>query len=249
MKLFNCLLYILSFSSFLHSQQLNDSLVSFDGLRSSIIIKRKGYVLSYDTSMLKTNCVYYLHTKEKNTKKFNRSNNFIVDSIFKGVNFNNNYKQSGYDRGHLAPAGDMTYDSIAMKESFYYSNISPQLPSFNRGIWKKLEEQTRRWVENYDSIYIFTGTIFNNDSLQFIGNDSLPIPHSFYKILLNKKGNQYTSLTFEIPNHSSNKALTSFITTIDEIEKKTKIDFVPFLDDELELKLEKSVSYDLWEFK
>jgi endonuclease G, mitochondrial len=237
----------LSFFSISIGQKTNntDSLISFDDLTSSIILIRKGYVLSYDTSMLKTNCVYYLHTKAKRVKKIDRSNDFITDSLFVNIDFNNDYKYSGFDRGHLAPAGDMAYDSIAMRESFYYSNVSPQAPSFNRGIWKKLEEQTRNWVDKYDSIYVFAGSVFFDDSLKFIGRDSIPVPDSFFKIVMNKRKGGYFILAFEIPNRPTKLPLQTFTTTIDEIERKTKINFFPFVSDELE----NSIHLDQWEFK
>ena len=129
--------------------------------------------------------------------------------------------------------------------TFYYSNVSPQAPSFNRGIWKKLEEQTRNWVDKYDSIYVFAGSVFFDDSLKFIGRDSIPVPDSFFKIVMNKRKGGYFILAFEIPNRPTKLPLQTFTTTIDEIERKTKINFFPFVSDELE----NSIHLDQWEFK
>lgn len=233
------------------SQEKNrydDSLISFKKNTSSQIIKRKGYVLAYDTLQLKTYWVYYLHTNKKSEKVVSRSNHFKTDSFLKSKDIYADYKNSGFDRGHLAPAGDMCYDSITMKESFYYSNISPQTPSFNRGVWKLLEEKTRYWVGVYDSIYIIIGPIFNQGCQNYIGVDSIPIPVSFYKILLNKRGNQYVALAFEIPNLESKQNLASFVVSIDALEQKTKIDFFPFLPDEHENLLERIINIQNWDF-
>ena len=79
-------------------------------------------------------------------KKFKRKNDFRIDPVVKTVSATPaDYRNSGYDRGHLCPAGDMAFSEIAMSESFYMSNISPQVPSFNRGIWKTLEQKVRDW--------------------------------------------------------------------------------------------------------
>jgi len=71
------------------------------------------------------------------------------------------YKGSGYDRGHLCPAGDMKLDQHAMDETFFMSNLSPQTPAFNRDKWRELEEQVRKWGRQYDMTFIATGPILD----------------------------------------------------------------------------------------
>ena len=100
------------------------------------IINHFAYTLSYNELFEQANWVAYELTDIETISHFERTNKFIVDDLVKtGSASNDDYKKSGYDRGHLAPAGDMGWSEQAMKESFYYSNMSPQNPSFNRGIW------------------------------------------------------------------------------------------------------------------
>lgn len=123
-----------------------------------IVITHAGYSLLYNETCKQANWVAYELTKEKTNKIFQRTNHFITDPQVKtGIADGRDYSGSGYDRGHLAPASDMGWSSTTMAESFYYSNMSPQTPGFNRGIWKSLEELVRNWAVENDTICIATG--------------------------------------------------------------------------------------------
>ena len=97
-----------------------------------------------------------------------------------------NYKGSGYDRGHLVPAGDRRFSLQAYNETFYTSNISPQNREFNAGIWNDLEQQTRRWAKQYGTLYVFTGGVLKK-GLEEIGEEGVDVPDHFYKIIARKK--------------------------------------------------------------
>ena len=105
--------------------------------------KHLGYSVHYDQKHRQARWVGYLLTKSETVKVAKRSNKFTADPLIPETDNAVDYKKSGFDRGHLAPAADMSYSQETMQESFYFSNMSPQNPSFNRGIWKKLEEKTR----------------------------------------------------------------------------------------------------------
>ena len=129
----------------------------------------------------KPNWVYYiLGSKEKKgvaerTDRFRKiKSTFRICEAFR-------LHQSGYDRGHLCPAADMTHSAEAMEETFLMSNISPQLPVFNRGIWKSLEKQVRDWGEK-ERIYIVTGPVFK-DNKGKIGRTGVTVPGFFYKVV------------------------------------------------------------------
>ena len=134
---------------------------------SDSIIHHSAYSLSYNSKYHQANWVAYQLIRLEITSLNARGNNFIADPLVPGTDLSSDYYKSNYDRGHLAPAGDMAFSKIAMDESFYYTNMSPQLASFNRGIWKKLETQVRNWAIEYDSLYIVTGPIFS-DSMNVI---------------------------------------------------------------------------------
>jgi len=99
------------------------------------------------------------------------------------TNLDKDYKHSGYDRGHQMAAYDCGCDSIAMMESFYYSNVAPQSPKLNRGLWKRLEDYARQLVEDYDSVLVWCGSVTAGN--KYIGRIS--VPDYCWKILYIKK--------------------------------------------------------------
>jgi endonuclease G len=189
--------------------------------------------------------VAYTLTKEKTKKLFNRSDKFIVDPQVTGTACNKDYSKSGYDRGHLAPAADMGWSSTAMAESFYYSNMSPQVPAFNRGIWKKLEELVRSWATENNTIYIATGPVLTS-SLPTMGVNKISIPKYFYKVILDYSGQDIKGIGFIIPNLGSKEPIDHFAVSIDSVEKFTGIDFYPSLADKQEEIIEKNLCIKCW---
>jgi len=111
----------------------------------------------------------------------------------------------------------------------------------------RLEQKTRFWAEKYDKLYIVTGGILNNN-LKTIGFEKVGVPNYFYKIILDYHTPKLKVIAFLIPHQNSEKGLYQFVTSVDEIERLTGIDFFPELPDELETELEKSDSYINWSF-
>ena len=208
------------------------------------IVHHNAYSLSFNSKYLNANWVAYLLTREETNSLFERSN-FIEDPLIEGTNLSKDYYKSGYDRGHLAPAGDMAFSKIAMDESFYYSNMSPQVPSFNRGIWKKLETQVRNWAIEYDSLYVVTGPVFT-PSMKLIGPDKVSVPNFYYKVILDNHKGKEKMIGFLMENIGSNSELDIFVLPVDNIEEITGIDFFPLLSDELEIKLESDKCLYCW---
>jgi len=210
------------------------------------IITEQNYIIDYSSVDKQAIWVVYELTSNEVKGGYGRTNNFRPNpQIHTQQAQLSDYKGSGYDRGHLAPAGDMTFSNIAMSESFYLSNMSPQTISFNRGIWKKLESQVRTWALLYDTVYVVTGPILNKVGI--IGN-GVTIPESYYKLVLRQKENQIDIIAFILPNVGSKKSLSSFATTVDRVEQQTGIDFFPQLDDELENNLERKLNISAWDF-
>ena len=116
-----------------------------------VVIKHEGYIFCYSERYEQSRWVAYQLTRQEVSGKAVRSGSFIEDPlVFTGTANKSDYIGSGYDRGHLAPAGDMRWSKKVMRESFLFSNMSPQHPSFNRGIWKKLENNVRRWARSQE---------------------------------------------------------------------------------------------------
>jgi endonuclease G len=138
----------------------------------------------------------------------------------------------------------MDFNPVAMEESFLMSNISPQVPEFNRGIWKDLETDVRKWAEKEHKIYVVVGPVFA-DSKGTIGEDKVLVPGSFYKIIY-EETDQPKIIAFLLPNSKSDRPLTDFAVTVDDVEKATGFDFFSQLPDELESRLENHVDLSGW---
>jgi endonuclease G len=201
------------------------------------IIKHRGYTLSFNSKYKQANWVAYLLTKDETVKRFQRGEFFAPDPLIPGTDFKVDYLKSGYDRGHLAPAADMGYSMETMIQSFFYSNMSPQLPRFNRGVWKKMEMQVRNWAVEYDSLYVVTGPIFDS-VMPTIGPHRVAVPKAYYKVLLQKRNGEWFGIGFVLPNASLKGDIIQYATSIDKVEELTGIDFFWRLEDKEEMKIE-----------
>ncbi len=214
--------------------------------KSDLIICHTGYCLSYDENYKLAKWVAYELTFAETQGTFARNDKFKPDPLITRNSASlADYKKSGYDRGHLAPAADMKWSAETMAESFYLSNMSPQDKSFNRGIWKKLEEQVRDWAIENKSVYITSGPILEK-GLPTIGPNQIPIPKAFYKVVLDYSQPDVKSIGFIIPNQGSSLPLKTFVFTIDSIEKLTHIDFFTRLPDNIESRLESETCVNCW---
>lgn len=213
---------------------------------SNNLVKHTYYSLSYNEKNEQANWVYYSLTDSMVIRGGEeRSNKFKVDKLVPtGSAKSADYIKSGYDRGHLCPAADMDFNPVAMEESFLMSNICPQAPDFNRGIWKELETEVRKWAKKEHKIVVVTGPVFN-DNKGTIGPDNVLVPGYFFKIIY-EETDRPKIIAFVFPNRKSDRPLTDFAVTIDEAEKLTGFDFFSQLPDELETKLESRVDLSGW---
>jgi endonuclease G len=213
------------------------------------IVHHEGYSLSYSEPHEQAEWVAYELKKIHLSKINHKRPYFEIDkSVKTGAAHWRNYKNSGYDRGHLCPAGDRRYSQTAHDETFLTSNISPQEHEFNSGIWNTLEQKVRYWASKYDGVFVVTGGVLNSD-LKSIGDDHVSVPNQFYKIVLDSNSGKTKMIAFLIPHENSSLPLYEFVVSVDSLEGLTGIDFFPELNDEVENKLEASSSYKEWSFK
>ena len=212
------------------------------------LVKHVAFTLCYNEKYEQAKWVAYRLTSEMcDNNGEGRSNNFRIDTeVNTGSASPDDYKKSGYDRGHLCPAGDMGWSEQTMSESFLMSNMSPQLPAFNRGIWKKLEMDVREWAKKNNEIYIVTAGVLD-DSLPTIGTDKVAVPRYYYKIILDYKMPEYKAIAFVLPNEGSKQSVFDFAVSIDSVEHLTGINFFPALPDSLENFLESQIDIGKWE--
>jgi endonuclease G, mitochondrial len=252
-------LFLLFFSckeNVLLEQQENDILnntkaisTDFDFLPTSTtsdVYKRNTYVFSYSEAHEQSEWVaYYLESDDITTSNFERPF-FEQDPLVESQSADwRNYKKSGYDKGHLCPAGDRKKSYDEFVETFYTSNISPQKHDFNSGVWNRLEDKVRYWAKKFDGLYVVTGGVLTKN-LKTIGKENVSVPIYFYKVLLSKDGSKM--IGFLVPHEDSNRPLYEFVVSVDEIEKMTSIDFFPKLQDEIENQLESESDYKGWSF-
>ncbi len=214
------------------------------------IVRHEGYTLSFNPVYKIANwAAYELTAQEVLTRKSNRFDKFLLDPALPGgTALNEDYTRSGYDRGHLVPAGDMKWSAKAMRESFYLSNIVPQAPKLNRGIWKELEEQIRDWAVTDSALLIATGPVIR-PHLKRLGKSRVAIPDSMYKVIVSPYGKEPKGIAFLFANKGYGKApLRQFAVSIDSVEKITGIDFFPALPDELEKQVESKADIAKWNF-
>jgi len=210
------------------------------------IVKHNFYTLSYAEKHEQAEWVAYELQKNQVVKGNFKRPYFVEDRKVKTNSADwRNYKKSGYDKGHLCPAGDRNFDYNAFHETFLTSNISPQNHEFNRGIWNKLEQQTRYWAKKYDGVYVITGGILK-ENLKTIGEERISVPEMYYKIIVDNSNGNYKAIAFLIPNKNSNQSFYKYVVTIDEIEKLTGIDFFPNLRDVVEGPLESVKNVKAW---
>jgi endonuclease G len=204
------------------------------------LINHKYYSLAYNETHKQAYWVYYRLTPDFINGNAQRKNNFKPEPLIeKNTVALEDYKESGFDRGHLCPAGSMRINQLAMDESFYLSNISPQRSGFNRGIWKILEEQVRIWVVQEDTLFVVTGPIFK-DRRRSIGTHKITIPAAYYKVIYDPTADKKMA-AFILPHKKSKENIFLFAVSVDEVEQQTGIDFFSGLDDELEKRLEAEI--------
>lgn len=215
--------------------------------QNDAVVEHQFYTLAYNEKTEQANWIAYsLSADNLKNAQFKRKDNFKSDPDVSTESASpTDYAKSGYDRGHLAPAADFTWTEDGLDESFYMSNISPQLPGFNRGIWKKLEEQVRTWAKNNHKLYIVTGPVVQKRADK-IGKNKVSVPQYYYKAILDIQEPELKAIGFLLKNEKSSKDIMSFAMSIDELEEFTGLDFFPLVPDELEGKLERAFDKKAW---
>lgn len=212
------------------------------------VVKHDYYMLSYSEPHEQAEWVAYILKKEHLTYDDRKRPYFIEDPKVRSKSADwRNYKGSGYDRGHLCPAGDRRFSEYAYNETFYTSNISPQDKQFNAGVWNRLEMQIRQWSKQYGTLYVITGGVLSNN-LEEIGSEDVDVPNAFYKIVARKEGASMKLLAFLMPHKESDTPLSNFLVSVDELESITHLDFFERMDDKVQAEIERSVDKKGWKF-
>lgn len=217
---------------------------------SGTLLCRTGFALAHDEAKKSPKWVAQRMTTERLVPKVARNDRFIPDpDLPKGQRAElDDYRGSGYDRGHMAPAADMRWSKDAMQESFYLSNMAPQVgPGMNRGVWSDIEAAIRRWVARRGELFIFTGPIFAPDlSATTIGANQVAVPTHFYKVVFDPV--RVETIAFVVPNAPQpSRRIEEFITSVRDIEMRSGLDFLNRIQPSVQALIEESVAPALWQ--
>lgn len=234
------------------TEEFEDNTSEFDSdllptTSNGVIIQHSYYTLSYREDHEQAEWVAYELKKDQlSNNEYERPYFMEDEKVPSGSADWRNYKNSGYDRGHLCPAGDRRFSSEAYSETFLTSNISPQNREFNSGIWNFLEQRVRVWAKKYKRVYVITGGVLKKD-LPTIGYEGITVPEQFYKIVFDASSNDLKVIAFLIPNRPVSESYFNYVVTVDHIEELTGIDFFPQLPDSIEDNLEAKVDLKKWD--
>lgn len=214
------------------------------------ILRRTAYATSFNSTTNMPNWVAWCLTREHTHGSVQRSEaRFHEDDDVDPRNrvTTYDYMRSGYDRGHMCPAGDNKWSYEAMTECFLMTNICPQVHSLNAGDWNEIEIKCRNWANRYGRIYIVSGPILFRSQHKRIGQQhKVTVPEAFFKVVLRMDDGDAQAIGFIYRNQDGNRPMGDYVNSVDEVERITGYDFFPQLPDELEERVEASASLKEW---
>ena len=218
--------------------------------RPEQIINHTGYTLSFNSEHNTPNWSAWELTSDELSGDVPRSTKFWADEQVKKranrVDYYD-YKDSGYDRGHMCPASDMKWNYNAMHDCFYMTNMCPQDRALNSGSWNSLENKCRSWARTEGSVYIVCGPVYDTGTHEQIGIDhAIDVPEGFFKAVLSLREGHEKAIAFYFNNTSDSQPYREAALSVDEIEELTGIDLFYQLDDKLEKKVESQCSIRDW---
>lgn len=210
-------------------------------------IRHTGYTVSFNSQWLIPNWVAYELTANETRGNLKREEGFYPDPAVRGrTSATSDYKRSGYDRGHMASAGDMKWSRKAMEECFYLSNICPQNHGLNTGLWNDLEQRIRKWARRGKSVYVVCRPIVTNPG-KTIGYNNVVVPQAFFKVVCKKVGEEVETLGFIFPNEDCGGNIYNYSMSVDEVERRTGFDFFSLLPDAEEEASENKTDLRNWQ--
>ena len=214
--------------------------------KSETILNKKYYIVSYNNEMKIPNWVAWHLTAEHVNGEIKRFGGYWEDEeVPEPRATKEDYKGSGWSHGHMCPAGDNKWDSIAMRETFLLTNICPQHRSLNSGLWNRIEQDCRKWAKKYGDIYIVCGPVLLNREHETIGENKVVVPEAFFKVILCFQ-EKPKAIGFIVRNNEGTKKKDQFVNTVDDVERITGMDFFPALPDDIENEVEAYANLDDW---
>ena len=227
-------------------ESIMDDIVLLPQNIPSQLLSRTAYSLSYNVETLCPNWVAWHLTAEHTDGPYKRLGNFHEEEKVPVPRATlQDYKGSGWSRGHMCPAGDNKWDENAMYESFSLVNVCPQNASLNSGVWNRIEMDCRKWANRFGDVYIVCGPILMNREHETIGVNEVVVPEAFYKVVLCLQGTP-KAIGFVVKNNEGTKKKDQYVNTVDDVERITGYDFFSALPDSIEKEIEAYANLDDW---
>ncbi|MBQ4366594.1 MAG: DNA/RNA non-specific endonuclease [Muribaculaceae bacterium] len=220
--------------------------VRLPGGMENVNVQYTGFVVDFNPTTHLANCTAYVLTQQKLSGKSGRHDKFAHDPHVSGCPTPDAYHLSGMDRGHLVPAGDMTWDERAMAESFLMTNVCPQHKSLNSGGWSKLEEKVREWARRDSVLVILAGPV-PGEAIDTIDASGIAVPQRYFKVIMAPKARLgIRAIGFIYDNGPCNRRLKNYAVSVDDVERLTGLDFFASLPDDLEADIESRCNLNAW---
>lgn len=214
-----------------------------------VILVYEGFVVNYNPQWLLPGWVAYELTAEEVDGEVPRAKGFGMDPNYHGRQaMREDYSNTGWDKGHMAPAADMKWSQTAMNESFYLTNVCPQDPALNGSDWHALERQVRVWAQQHGRVWVVCGPYVTDNAFGTIGERRVVVPDGFFKAMLRRdEDGAYHAIAFVFANHARRQRLRDAVVSVDAVELLTGFDLFPNLPDEVEEAVEADGLWEEWQ--
>lgn len=227
----------------------NLEIARYTGKKSEASAVRKDYMgfsVSFNTSNHTPDWVGWELLGTETDGGSARSNRFWGDPDLEGSAWPEDYRNSGYDKGHLCPSADQKWSEEAMRDCFVMANMAPQAHALNGGAWKTLETKERLWAQRDSALIIVAGPIYSPTDRKTIGENKVRVPSAFFKVLLAPYVESPRAIGFVYPNADAPGNMENYCMSVDEVEALTGLDFFSGLPDDLESEVERATSFTEW---
>jgi endonuclease G len=226
-----------------------------------MLLYREGYVCSYDTRTRGPRWV----AERLNAKRLQRgatqpTRSFRVDADLDEEfrSQSNDFSGTEYVRGRLAAASNHLGDPVALAQTYYLSNVAPQLGrAFRQSFWVHFEARVRDWARRSDDLYVFTGPLFLPEEgadgksyvrYEVIGANQVAVPTHFFKVMLREKDGVRDMQAFIVPHRPLDREspLAQFLASVDDVERLAGLDFFDELTEPTQSRLEARNTGVVW---
>lgn len=209
-------------------------------------VEYTGFTMSFNPNAHVPNWVAWELTAEETKGHLSRSKKFRTDYRVDGCAEQSDYKNSGFDRGHMCPAGDMKWSEDAMSDCFLFTNMCPQAKELNSGAWKSLEEKSRVWAQRDSALIIVCGPVLSDYLTKSIGATGVIVPQRFFKVILAPYSDPPRAIGFIMNNGRVEGGMQQAAVSVDEVERITGFDFFSALPDDIEIAVESQNNFAQW---